>query len=372
MKEVSYDWLNLVEKALAKIQQLPSLEENFPFPWSEASEAISSGLKFSEFTLSGSRPAWKNHDQALQGFGEKVFIIPVEVTPIEGSLFFVMSEHDVAYLTAQSLISGEQKEGFSNAKLREGFYHFLFLKALEALDRLKIFKDVSFHVSSNILLPLESAFCMDINCAFSEKTLHGRLICPQSFLTAFKAFQPMQKGTLLSSEITQHIDVSLRCEVGHTLISQEEWDKIQIGDFVILDRCTYDPSEEKGSMTLLLGTTPLLMTRMKPEGMKILDYAFYQEEPEAEGRLTIEEEVPRGEELPSQTISSSDFTLTAEIGRLSMPLHKLLYLEPGMMIDLPLRPEQGVEITISGKKVADCELLKLGETLGLRILDIFR
>jgi flagellar motor switch protein FliN/FliY len=355
MKEVSYDWLNLVEKALAKTQQLPSLEENFPFPWADASHAIGSGLKLSGINITSTRTAWKKHDQALQGLGEKVFIVSVEVAPIEGSVFFAMSEQDVAYLTSHSLIGGEHKEGFSNAKLREGFYHFLFLKALQAIDHLKVFKETSFHFSLNHTLPMEEAFCIDIDCALPEKTLHGRLICPQSFLTAFKAFQPMQKGTLLSSETTQNIELSLHCEVGHTSISQEEWDAIQVGDFVILDRCSYDPLEQKGSTTLMLGTSPLLIARMKPEGMKVLDFAFYKEEE------------PAPEETPS-----SDLALTAEIGRVSIPLNKLLHLEPGMMIDLTMHPEQGVTITISGKKVADAQLLKLGETMGLRILNIVR
>ncbi len=355
MKEVSYDWLNLVEKALAKIQQLPSLEENFPFPWTEASHAIGAELKLGDIHLSTSRTVWKDYDAALKGLGEKVFLISVELAPIEGSVFFALSEHDATYLTTHTLVGGEHKEGFSNAKLREGFYHFLILKALEAIDHLKVFKEVSFHFSTNQSLPMENAFCIDIKCALAEKTLHGRLICPQSFLTAFKAFQPMQKGTLLSSELTKDIDVSLRCEVGHTSISQDEWDKIQVGDFVVLDRCSYDPLEQKGSTTLLLGTTPLLVARMKPEGMKVLDFAFYQEE-----------------ENPEEETPSSDFTLTAEIGHVSMPLNKLLHLEPGTMIDLVMRPEHGVDITISGKKVADGELLKLGETLGLRILDIVR
>jgi flagellar motor switch protein FliN/FliY len=349
MKEVSYDWLNLVEKALEKIQQLPALEENFPFPWADASHAIGSGLKLEGLTISSKRASWKNQDAALQGLGEKIYTVSVEMAPIEGSVFFAMPENDVAYLTTQTL-GGEKKEGFSNTKLKEGFYHFLFLKALEAVDHLKVFKEVSFHFSPNHTLPMEESFCIDIDLALPEKTVHGRLICPQSFLTAFKAFQPMQKGTLLSS--TQEIDVSLRCEVGHTSISQEEWDKVQVGDFVILDRCTYDPMDQKGSSTLMLGTTPLIIARMKQEGMKVLDFAFYKEE-----------------ESPAET---SDLTLTAEIGHLSMPLNKLLHLEPGMMIDLAIHPEQGVDLTLSGIKVANGELLKLGETVGLRILEITR
>lgn len=97
----------------------------------------------------------------------------------------------------------------------------------------------------------------------------------------------------------------------------------------------------------MLGDTPLLMARMKPEGMKILDFAFYQEE----------------------APNTSELTLTAETGHILMPLDKLLHLEPGMMIDLPLRPAQGVDITLEGNKVATGELLKLGETSGVRILE---
>jgi len=346
MKEVSDDWLKLVEKALEKTEQLPSLEENFPFPWADASHAIGAGLKL-DLTLSGKSAGWKNHEESLQGLGEKVFLVSVEMTPIQGAVFFAMSENGVSHMTDRLLLEGKHKEGLSNAKLREGFYHFLFLKALEAIDHLKIFKDVSFHFSTHLPVPIEDAFCIDIDCALSEKTLHGRLICPQSFLNAFKTFQPMQKGSLLSS--SEHIDLTLRCEIGHTSLSQDEWDTIQVGDFLILDRCSYDPTQQKGSATLMLGSTALLIVRMKSEGMKILDFALYQEEP------------------PS---APADLTLTAELGHLSMPLTKLLHLEPGTMIDLNMSPEQGVDLTLSGKKVAKGELLKLGETVGLRILEI--
>ncbi len=352
MKEVSHDWLSLVEKALAKTRQLPTLEENFPFPWADASRAIGSGLKISDLTLSGTHAAWKEPGEILQGMGGKVVLMSVEISPIEGSVFFALSEPDVAYLTTLSLVSGEHKEGFSNAKLREGFYSFLLLKALEALDHLKIFKEVSFHLAPASAIPQERAFCIDIHCTLPEKTLHGRLICPQSFLSAFKAHQPMQKETLLSSDLAQNIDVTLRCEIGHTALSQEEWEKLNVGDFLVLDRCSFDPSEEKGSITLMLGDTPLLMARMKPEGMKVLDFAFYKEEDKTSEDL------------------SNGVPLTAEVGQVRMSLNKLLHLEPGMMIDLVMRPEQGVEITLANKKVAEGELLKLGDTVGLRILDL--
>lgn len=376
MQEVSYDWLRLVEKALYKIQQLPALEESFPFPWETASSAVGQALQLPELTLSSSQIAWKGYSELLSGLGDNPFLVSIEVAPIEGALFFAMSSHDVTDLISQTLVMGEYKESFANAKLKEGFYHFLLLKILKTLDQLKIFKEVTLHLMPGAQIPQENGFCVEIEASLQEKTLHGRLICPQSFLTAFKAYQPMQKTSLLSSNQTQNIELSLRCEVGYTSIAQDEWDGLQIGDFLVLDRCSYDPEDEKGSVTLLLGDTPLLIARMKSEGMKILDYAFYREE---ESSPEIAEEGVKemfSEDMSVEETSSAtpfpEFTLTAEVGHIRLPLNKLLYLQPGDMLDLIMRPEQGVDLSINGKKVGKGDLLKLGELVGIRILDIIR
>ncbi len=351
VNEISYEWLKLVEKALSKIEQLPLLEENFPFPWAEASQAMGTALQIPDFQLSSTRTAWKNPSDLLQDMGEKPVLAAIEIAPIAGTLFFALSQRDMVELTSQALTSSEHKEGFASAKLKEGFYYFLLLQILAALDPLEIFKNVSLRLSSASTLPQENGLCIDLQAILPTKSIQGRIICPQTFLSAFKAHQPFQKGTLLSSE---NIDISLRCEVGYAELSSEEWEKIQIGDFVILDRCSYYPAIEKGSVTLLLGKTPLLLARMKSEGMKILDFALYQEE------------------IVSEEAASSNFILTAEVGHIRLGLQKLLHLQPGALLDLSLRPEQGIDLTIGGKKVGQGELLKLGDTLGIRILDISR
>jgi len=348
MHEVSYDWLRLVETALMKIEQLPPLEENFPFPWEEAQEAVKTALEVPELALSSSKTAWKSHAELNQALGEKPFVVAIEIAPIEGNLFFAMSQHDASYLISQTLVMGEYKENFSNAKLKEGFYHFLLLKVLQAIDQMKIFKEATLYLTPAHSIPHEDGFCVEIDASFPEKTIRGRVICPPSFLAAFKAYVPMQKGTLLSSDIAKDTQVSLRCRVGQTEMPQEEWDQIQVGDFVMLDRCSFDPVEGKGSITLLLGDTPLLMARMKHEGMKVLDFAFYQEE------------------------EPSSFHISAEVGLVKISLQKLLHLQPGMMLDLVMSPELGVDLTVEGKKVGKGELLKLGETVGIRILDVAR
>lgn len=352
MDDISYDWLKLVEKSLLKVQQLPALEEHFPFPWDTASEALRETLGASHLTLSCSRSVWKGHNEFLQGMGDQPAVVAIELAPIEGSLFFILSQSDVSELTSNALVAEGEKETFAGAKLKAGFYHFLLLKMMSVLDHLKIFKEVSLQLLPNMPFPQENGFCIDIACALPTKTLQGRIVCPQSFLSAFKAHQPLQKTTLLSLGETAALDLNLRCEVGSTSLKQEEWDGLQVGDFLMLDRCSFDAADGKGSLTVSLGDTPLFMARFKPEGLKVLDYAFYSEDSPEE--------------------PSTDLQLTAEIGRLNISLNQLLKLKTGSLIDLPIRPEDGIDLTLSGKRVAKAELIKLGETSGLRILDIER
>ena len=63
-------------------------------------------------------------------------------------------------------------------------------------------------------------------------------------------------------------------------------------------------------------------------------------------------------------------TLTVEVARVKMDLARLLSLQPGNLLELALRPEQGVSLVVGGKKVATGELVKIGEILGVKILNI--
>ncbi|MGD0665832.1 MAG: hypothetical protein ABSA17_08945, partial [Rhabdochlamydiaceae bacterium] len=94
MHDISYEWLKLVEKALLKVQQLPALEEHFPFPWDTAEKALQESLGLSHLTLSCSKSVWKNHGEFLQGMGDQPSIVAIELAPIEGSLFFILPGAD--------------------------------------------------------------------------------------------------------------------------------------------------------------------------------------------------------------------------------------------------------------------------------------
>ena len=63
-------------------------------------------------------------------------------------------------------------------------------------------------------------------------------------------------------------------------------------------------------------------------------------------------------------------TLTVEVTRLKMSLEKLMKLKPGNVIDLPVSPEQGVDLTVNGKRVGRGQLIQIGDVLGVKLTEL--
>jgi flagellar motor switch protein FliN/FliY len=70
------------------------------------------------------------------------------------------------------------------------------------------------------------------------------------------------------------------------------------------------------------------------------------------------------------TVDEIPLTIVIEVGRIQMSVKKLLELQPGNMLELDIHPESGVDMVINGKRIARGELLKIGESLGIRISEL--
>lgn len=62
--------------------------------------------------------------------------------------------------------------------------------------------------------------------------------------------------------------------------------------------------------------------------------------------------------------------IVVEVGRFQMTVEKMMELQPGNMLNLQVRPEDGVDLVVNGRRIGKGELLKFGETLGVRITEI--
>lgn len=83
-------------------------------------------------------------------------------------------------------------------------------------------------------------------------------------------------------------------------------------------------------------------------------------------------EMPISQDQETTTFAFEDIPLSivVEVGRLQMTVGKLMELQPGNLLELNIHPENGVDLVVSGKRIAKGELLLMGECLGVRILDI--
>jgi flagellar motor switch protein FliN/FliY len=398
--DAPWHWLRKVEDAVLATKEIPLWGSSPSFPWGKFEERLSEVLAF-PCRAAPHQTEWKAHADLKAGMGDHPVIFPLDLEPLTGVVYWMMSREDITKLTSTALSSQSGFKGFSDLRLQEGFYRFLFLEALNVVDQLGIYGGLSPRLREQAPLPQEGALCVDVKLMAGKHVLWGRLICPQPIHEAFKAHFATMRHTLGSSEMSKELEVPIRLEAGHASLSLEEWKQVACGDFILLERCSFDPSTHKGTVTMLLHKTPLFRARLKADAIKILDYAFYYEETmdnkfgdhtsgddedrenspsdenfreeEAGSEEHLWQAQPKQEEGALESMLSTQqipLTLTVEVAKLQINVDKLLQLKPGNTLELDVRPEQGVDLTVGGKRVAKGELIKLGESLGVKILHI--
>ena len=64
-------------------------------------------------------------------------------------------------------------------------------------------------------------------------------------------------------------------------------------------------------------------------------------------------------------------TLTVELGRVNLPIHRLADLKPGDVLELGRHPRDPVELTSGGRLIARAELVQVDTELGVRVTQVF-
>ena len=93
-----------------------------------------------------------------------------------------------------------------------------------------------------------------------------------------------------------------------------------------------------------------------------------KEKPEA---APLPEAAEKGKARPI-TSDQIPVTIIVEVGQIKMTMDQLLKLEPGNLLNIDMHPENEIDLTINGQVVGRGELLRIGETLGVRVLEVGR
>lgn len=95
-----------------------------------------------------------------------------------------------------------------------------------------------------------------------------------------------------------------------------------------------------------------------------------ESEPETEPETSEDESESQTQEPGLLTPQQIPVALTVEVGRIQMTIEQLLKLEPGNLLEIDIHPKNGVDLTINGKVVGKGELIRIGEALGVRVMQL--
>lgn len=361
-------WLKKITAEVPELNTIPLFGNAPPFDWHRFASLLAAQFHLASLSIHARKQEWREADAIQKGLGKQPVVYPIVVSPL-GTVFWIMAQEDMAKLTAWLLKPKANTKSFTSELLQEGFYRFLLLEGLDALQGLDPLKSFTFLLSEEERPLEEKAFCLDIEIQIEHGSCWGRLALPAPFRSAWIRHFEQAPSEYTPTPFTKQLEVTLSIRTGSVLLSQTEWDDIKVGDFIALDRGSYDPRHHTGAALLCLGATPLFNVKLQPNKISIKDYAFYYEEtmqsnnpPPAQKAQPAEGEVVSIKELP--------LFVTVEVARLQMTLDQLMHLNPGNTLELPIHPDQTVSLTVNGQKVGRAELVHLGDTVGLRILEI--
>jgi len=378
-------WLKQIQEEMTlTAQKIPLWGAPPPFPREQFSKELQTGLGIPDLSLQTQKSGFFSPEEFLLSFGQKPIIKTFELAPLAGHAYFIISSEAVEKITTLSLGSGESAKGFSDPQFQLGFFEYLLLSASLELSKLAPYPDLHLQWLETRPLPSRSCFYHDLSLLVHGQTFAARLLFSPGFHEAFVEHFEHDLQDLFSSPLLDTLHVTVKIETGSCLLEKKDFDRLHIGDFLVLDTCSYDPQVRKGTLNLTFGGAPLFKVKIKKDGLKILDYLTYYGDikpmdEETDPIFPDEEsshEIDQPEDiapLPEEMLSSSleiPFPIVVEIDRMQMPLKKLLSLEPGNILEIPTHPEQGVYLTVHGKKIAKGELIKLGDAIGVKIVSL--
>ena len=408
-------WVKKV-KDLAEESRLIPMWGNVPhFPLEDFINALRQSLKIEDLDLSIESSDWVEYENILQGLGEHPTVLSLTMSPLTPSFFCALAKEDVAKLSSL-MLDQNGKWNFADPDYQKGFFRYCFLNVIQAFDALKAYDDLSPKLNHQGM-PKERAYCINAQLKVQDQTLHIKIVLPESFHKILSSHFATKPYSL--DHIEGVVNVPLSIQAGYVEMPLNDLLSAQMGDFVILDQCSYHPSEKKGVYQLCMEDTPIFVIQSKHGKTSVLDYAlveniqteegfmmedFKDEEDDFEEDEFIpdedaeedeedfeddededyefeddedEDEEPEDSseknESVSQVISTKEIPLAVkvEVGRVKMPLKKLLSLKPGNTLELDAEFPQVVNLTVDSQVIGKGELVQLGDLVGVKISEIY-
>ena len=275
----SATFLKEIEPAV--LEHLSDEIKNFSspsFPIEKLAQKLKTTLNTQSFEIEIGLQEWKSHESLFNGLSTNPISLPLELTPLEGSLFWVMGLEDIEKLISWSkfLKSGEMK--VRSPELLRGIYRFVALEVIDVIAHLNPFTDLSLKLTEQKPFD-EACFAIDISIKNGDESVWGRLVLSKAIKRSFETHFAIKQVTLKDLEKTSgQISLQLAFNIGRVELNQDQLQNLKVGDFVLPDALYYNPKTQKGNVRVMLGEKALFLAKPKEDHIKLIDTIFaYQE-----------------------------------------------------------------------------------------------
>ncbi len=270
-------WLRKIEPELLEAMSTPGENTQFTFPLEEFGSLFSQTFHLDPVEIALGVTQWRMQDTFLSGLGKSPISFAVQLSPLEGAFFWVMSYEDLSLLVSWLRDKENNPFQIDHPDLLKGIYRFIFLESLRIIKNLKILGTLSPKVLDGQKFD-SMGLSFDISIKKNDETLWGRLIVPKPLIASFQNNFSIKRPSIETLKNSPSLNIPLSFSLGTFELSQNELNSLSVGDFVILDNIYYKPKEDRGNFNLLMGETPLFQVKYKEGKMKIFDFVYsYQE-----------------------------------------------------------------------------------------------
>lgn len=400
-------WTQHIRKACQEATAIPFFR-GASLDWKMVSSIVANVLGIENVTIQATNVELLLEDVLINGFNStQTTVLSVSVAPLQEQCFWILPQDTLNTLI--TLITGREGTGFGDKERLEGFYIFLLTQILLDFNTQSVFQDLK--VSCYKFpdkVPHTPCFSIDISLNVEGQLFWGRLLIPKNLYQDITQHVTPATLTLPDSAIAQ-TPLELLCSIGSTHVSLTEWEQAHEGDLLLLDHCGV--TEGRGRGSLMLDSSVLFDVRIKNNEAKLLRYAFHDEalpmyDDDDISDLTSEndnfdEEIPdlsaddlqdddddhysdsswenstssaqTNPEISTPTLpelSSAKkipLKILVEVSRFTLSLDKVLQLAPGNVLALDTDPNLLVYLSTNGKRIAQGELVQIGEKMAVKI-----
>lgn len=391
-----YNWLRKVPGDFKKLAESPLFGNPPEFNIQAFAKAFAEALHLDNIQVKTTPLQFKDPKEMREGFLDCEEIV-FNVAPLAGLSAILIPKKNFDLLI-KSFADEKLHHSFSDEAFHKSFTQFISLELLYSFQVAFPDKNLVPQLDDTATVPEDSYWCEDMDISWSGGHLLLRLIFNEELRQSWKD-RYNEKKLVFSKEFLSTVSLNVHAQVGRTSLSRNLWNTLQNGDYLVLDSCQFVPGEDKGRVLLTVNQVPAFRAKVKAGTIKILEMPQINElgtpmstppnddeneelPEEMEEELDLDDlddadDHEESDEVKQPALSHKPFKaddipldIIVEVGRFQMTVQKLSELQPGNVVDLEIYPENGVDLVINGTCVAKGELLKVGDTLGVRILDI--